>query len=206
MRINKKRIKLIRNWISPDKILSRDLINKQNYEKVTFLFTGWLVRAKGVLDLIESFKRSEILKNSNLIIAGDGHLMNEIKTTIKKYSLLNISLLGWCKPREINKLLLSSNVFVLPTYSEGFPNSILEALAKGLPVISTPVGGIPDSVINFHNGFLFKSGDVDMLQKRMEWFVLNKDNFSKYSYNSLDMAKRNHNYYNNCKKLFNVFS
>jgi len=205
IKINKKKVILVRNWILPDKILSKDLNKKQKKGSLTFLFTGWLVKAKGVLDLIEAFNHSDILRNCHLILAGDGNLMNQIKKDIKKNEIHNISLLGWCKPEKIDKLLLSSDVFVLPSYSEGFPNSLVEALAKGIPVITTPVGGISDSVINYHNGFLIKVGDKEMLRNRMEWFALNKIKLNEFSLNSLAIAKNNHDYYSNCKNLFNIF-
>jgi glycosyltransferase involved in cell wall biosynthesis len=168
------------------------------------LFTGWLVRANGVLDLIEAYKHSDILRNCHLILAGDGDLMNELKNNIEKNRLHNISLLGWCKSEKIDELLLSSDVFVLPTYSEGFPNSILEALAKGLPIISTPVGGIPDSVIDGLNGFLIKSGDVSELKNKMEWCVNNRDLLNNYSKNSIRIAQMNHDFQTNCGKIFDL--
>ena len=63
----------------------------------------------------------------------------------------------------------NSNVFILPSYNEGLPISVLEAMSYGMPVISTRVGDIEDAVIEGENGFLINPGDVESLAERIVW-------------------------------------
>jgi len=121
------------------------------------------------------------------------------------HKLKNVHLLGWCNSYEIDNLLKKSDLFILPTYSEGFPNSILEALNNGLPIISTPVGGISDSVINNKNGFLIKPGNINMIKRSMEWFTYNRKSLLQFSNFSRTIALQNHDLNANCSKLFRIF-
>ena len=67
---------------------------------------------------------------------------------------------------EKNDLLFGSDIYLLPSYAEGLPISLLEAMAAGLPIISTPVGGIPEVIVEGENGFLITPGDyVDLANK-----------------------------------------
>ena len=70
---------------------------------------------------------------------------------------------GWVSGDKKVELLNNTDVFILPSYTEGLPISILEAMSYRLPVISTPVGGIPEVVRDGENGFLIKPGDKDAL-------------------------------------------
>ena len=99
-------------------------------------------------------------------------------------------------------ILMQSDVLVLPSYAEGFPNAIIEALSFGLPIISTNVGGIPDSVVNGWNGYLINPGDRNQLKKTMEKLAENKHLISYFSKNSIETLMKRHSQRINCKKIF----
>ena len=82
--------------------------------------------------------------------------------------------LGWVSGAEKIDVFNIADIFVLPSYNEGLPISILEAMSYGLPILSTTVGGIPEIVENGVNGFLVEPGDKNALLEFLEVLVLNK--------------------------------
>jgi glycosyltransferase involved in cell wall biosynthesis len=127
---------------------------------VNILFLGILGRRKGIYDLLPVFKR--VLPNvleMHLWIGGNG----EIAETTDAIAALGLSdsadLLGWIAGDDKNALLATADVFILPSYNEGLPISLLEAMSYGVPVISTRVGGIPELVRDGIDGYLIEPGD-----------------------------------------------
>jgi len=202
-----RKILVIPNWVSDDKNLVINQLTKKHLKmstKPVFVYLGWLVEQKGIFDLVNAYRDSNILKSCKLVIIGDGHQYEKINNDIKKYHLSNIELKGWCTTTEVKTILKNSDILVLPSYAEGFPNAIIEAFTFGLPVISTNVGGIPDSVKNGWNGFIVKPGDRNQLKDAMEKLVLNKNLIIKFSKNSIKILNKRHSQKENCKKIFNA--
>src|SRR5262249_1919340 len=75
----------------------------------------------------------------------------------------DVRTLGWVSKEEVLKLLNKADVFVFPSYYEGMPNAVLEAMASGVPVVATPVGSLPDLIHSGENGFLTPIKDVPSL-------------------------------------------
>ena len=142
-----------------------------------FLFLGRIGERKGTFDLIKAFALlSEGEKtNSQLIIAGDG----EVEAARNLVESLNIAhqstFPGWIDTEERDRLLAQGNVFVLPSYNEGLPLSMLEAMAWGLPVIVTPVGGISEIINDGENGLLVEPSNVEQLSAAMKSLIANED-------------------------------
>jgi glycosyltransferase involved in cell wall biosynthesis len=84
-------------------------------------------------------------------------------------------LLGWIDSDKRNELLLKADLFILPSYNEALPMALLEAMAWGLPVIVTPVGGIPEVVTADENGLLVTPGDIQQLSSAMQSLITNED-------------------------------
>jgi glycosyltransferase involved in cell wall biosynthesis len=128
------------------------------------LFLGRLGQRKGIHVLLAAMCR---LKSSfpqvELLCGGDGDL-EAIGAELSKLELTNsVKLLGWVTEEDRNRLLESCEIFVLPSYDEGVPMSILEAMSAGLPIVSTPVGGIPEVVRQGVDGLLVPPGDSNAL-------------------------------------------
>lgn len=139
------------------------------YQSGQLLFLGRLGARKGVYDLIQAMV---ILRNRGLFprlyLAGDGEL-EKVMEQIKTLNLQDqISTEGWCDAEKKTALLRATSVLILPSYNEGLPVAILEAMAASKVIISTPVGGIPELVIPQQNGFLVPPGDVDSLADAIE--------------------------------------
>ncbi len=128
---------------------------------IEILFIGSVVRAKGVYDIVEAAKRLSALP-LRWHIAGDGGNFIELKRLVEGDASLKekVYMYGWIGREQKELLFRRCRVIVLPSYREGFPNSLLEAMSWGLVPIATDVGAIPEVVEDGRNGFLIRPGDV----------------------------------------------
>ncbi len=130
---------------------------------------GRLSEQKGHLVLLEAAGRlaAEGLP-FKLILVGDGPLRPQIETTIAQLGLQNhVEITGWASNPEVQQQILASRAMVLPSFAEGLPVVIMEALALSRPVISTYVGGIPELVEPGTCGWLVPPGSVESLTEAM---------------------------------------
>lgn len=103
-------------------------------------------------------------RDFELVLAGDGPLRSKIESMIEKYDLKSqVRITGWISSSEVRDELIKARTMVLPSFAEGLPVVIMEAMALGRPVISTYVAGIPELVIPGENGWLVPAGDIDAL-------------------------------------------
>ncbi len=117
-------------------------------------YFGRFSKEKGFGELIESLKiLGESQVRISVLFVGDGPL-KDLLASISIYDSLNISVIPWCEKETIPYYLTRIKIFVLPSYKEGLPNSVLESMACGTPVLATAVGGIGDVIINGVSGFI----------------------------------------------------
>lgn len=127
----------------------------------TVLFLGRLSKHKGTNELIAAMR--EVVRkvpDAVLELGGDGDLDTY---RILAAGLPNVHFLGWVDDAGRTAALARATVYCLPSWNEGLPMSVLEAMSAGLPVVSTPVGGIPEAVENGVSGLLVQPGDVEGL-------------------------------------------
>lgn len=140
------------------------------------LFSGRLGQRKGVFDLVEAFAR--VIKQvpaARLTCCGDGQV-DEFRQRVETLGLSQqVAVPGWVEADELQRLLAGADLFALPSYDEGLPMSLLEAMAAELAVVSTPVGGIPDLIEDGVNGFMVQPGDIDSLAARLVALLTNPD-------------------------------
>jgi len=140
----------------------------RDYGKGQFLYLGIIQEEKGVFDLIKAF--AQIIKQfprAKLVIAGEGRI-HELLLEAETLGIADaVRCPGWVSGEVKQQLLTCSDALVLPSYAEGLPMVILEAMAAGLPVISSKVGGIPDVVEHGVEGMLMEPGDVSKLAAAM---------------------------------------
>lgn len=131
-------------------------------KKIRFLFLGRIGQRKGAFDLIASFHAIPVEQKQNieLIMAGDGDV-EKARNLVSTLNLTQyITIMDWINEQQRDELLKKVDVFILPSYNEGLPMALLEAMSWGLPVITTPVGGIPDLIIPRQNGLLITPGNL----------------------------------------------
>jgi glycosyltransferase involved in cell wall biosynthesis len=135
----------------------------------TLLFLGHVLRDKGVYDLVRAFaKVANKYPRAKLVLGGIGDLEGVQQLAAQLEISERLSCPGWLEPDRKSAALASSLIFVLPSYAEGMPMALLEAMSWGLPVIATPVGGIPQVVDHEVNGLLVGAGDTDGLAAQIE--------------------------------------
>jgi glycosyltransferase involved in cell wall biosynthesis len=131
---------------------------------------GRLCEAKGQLLLVEATARLRAKGvEIDLVLAGDGPLRGEIEAAIQRQGLENtIRITGWISSDGVRDEILAARALVLPTFAEGLPVVIMEAMALRRPVLSTYVAGIPELVRDGENGWLFPAGSLGDLTAAME--------------------------------------
>jgi glycosyltransferase involved in cell wall biosynthesis len=166
-------------------------INKEiNSEGISILFLARLEKEKGVFETIDACNLL-IQKGFNvrLTIAGGGKAECEVINYINRNNIKSGSLnyIGYVRDHEKFKAFNDHDIYCLPTYyDEGMPTSVLEAMAFGLPVITTSVGGIPDFFKHGKMGYLVPPKNVQAIAQYLEVFLNNEEKisvFGEYNYN-----------------------
>ncbi|WP_149846361.1 glycosyltransferase family 4 protein [Paenibacillus sp. 37] len=149
---------------------------REQQTAVNALFMGRLGERKGVYDLLQSIQQLKALGvTATFNLAGDGEV-EEVKAIVQQYGIEDrVNVLGWINGEQKEKLLREADLLVLPSYHEGLPMAILEAMNCGLPIISTTVGGIPEVITSGHNGLLIEPGDVHGLTSALEYLITDEE-------------------------------
>lgn len=141
---------------------------------VNLTFLGLIGERKGVFDLVEVVRR--LISDGcgiKLFVGGNGEIKKLQKEIVKHNLSQHCSYLGWIGEEQKDQLLSQTDIFVLPSYGEGMPMSILEAMSYGIPIISTTVGGIPEMVLHQKCGILYSPGDIEALTEAIRFLVEN---------------------------------
>src|SRR3989344_3599820 len=166
---------------------------QHQYSKPVIISVGVLRINKGFRYLIESFKEvKEKFNTATLIIIGDGPDKNELETQAKNIG--NIYFLSRQSHDKVIEHLKAADVFVLASIStvgdrEGTPTVIMEAMAAGLPVIATNVGGVADLIENRKNGFIVDQGQAEKLAMAIIELINNPDLIQKMIAQNLEDIK-----------------
>lgn len=146
-------VKTIYNGVNFEKFT---VTKKPTNGKINLLFIGNLIKTKGVFELLQAaltLKASDL--DFELAIVGKGPEQKNINDYIQKNNLGDsVNFIGALAHEQLNNQLAKAHALILPSYREGVPNVIMEALATGTPVIATAVGGIPEVLQNKVNGIL----------------------------------------------------
>jgi glycosyltransferase involved in cell wall biosynthesis len=133
------------------------------------LFVGRLSKVKGVGYLIQAMRLvHQQDPTARLVLVGDGDERKNLEVLISEQNLTDVvTFVGRVSPEQVAEHMADSDVFVLPSLSEGFPGVVLEAMASGLPVVATRVTGMHEIVHEGENGFLVHPGDPGELASRV---------------------------------------
>ncbi len=166
-------------------------VHDKNGEAINLLFLGQIGVRKGLFDLLDVLaqNRTEFKNKVRLTIGGIGEVERLEKTLADHQFNGDVKFAGWVNGTKKAELLNGCDVYVLPSYFEGLPISILEAMSYGKPVISTHVGGIPEIVKPGVNGWLFEPGDKNALGSIIAEAMNDKERLKQYGSNSLSISK-----------------
>lgn len=171
---------------------------KINDDENVIIFVGSLKAVKGIKYLIEAIN---IVKEKNpklrLLLIGDGEEKKELERLVEKLGLKKIiGFVGKINNEEVPKYMIASDVLVMPSLSEGLSVAVLEAMASGLPVVATKVGGLPEIIKDGENGFLVEPKNPKQIAERILYllsddgirkaiFLNNKEKSKNYSWDSI---------------------
>lgn len=193
-------------------ILQNSVFPKKNNtsiidEKIYITTMGVLSKRKGTYDLIKVGERlkGKIDEKFKIVLAGNGEIQ-EVKKIINKLELNDFFIIpGWIsKQEEIETIYRKSILYILPSYNEGMPMSILEAMSYGIPVISTNVGSIP-SIIKEENGFIVNPGDIENIADIIVKLLDDKDKVSLLENNNIEKINKFHNVYNTMEEIYSLY-
>ena len=188
---------VIPNWIdyqTYQKTGTRRIISNTN--EVNILFMGWMQVEKGVNDLFDALLKTQIYDYKvNMYFLGDGNereILKERANQENKNTNLHFYFPGWVHGNEKLEHLSKADIFVLPSYAEGMPNSLMEAMASKVAVISSNVGAVPDLIIDQVNGLLFKPKDTEALSIAIQRLIINKEERDIFASRAAEKIFTNH--------------
>ncbi|HEY4086007.1 MAG TPA: glycosyltransferase family 4 protein [Bryobacteraceae bacterium] len=142
----------------------------------TVLYVGKLESRKGYADLIRSAAEVvRVLPGARFVFAGHGEVKEARELAASLGLDSSIECLGWVSREALPALLNRAAVFCLPSYNEGVPMCLIEAMSYGVPVVMTPVGGIPDLIQSGENGILVTPGDIGGFSRAIIELLKNED-------------------------------
>lgn len=185
---NNKKVLVIYNpcpTIECDKTSESLIVEKKKH----ILYAGTVTPRKGYADLIKAFSKiAKKHKDWSIVFAGNGELQKGQDLAVQ-YGISEQTLfLGWCSGENKDRAFRGASIFCLPSYAEGFPMAVLDAWAYGLPVITTPVGGIPDIADDGNNMLLFQPGDIDKLAECLNIMISDSELRNRMSKESVRLA------------------
>jgi glycosyltransferase involved in cell wall biosynthesis len=190
--VKKERVVKLYNPITSQEFCFKN----KNHSGINVLFLGRLSKRKGTYDLLYCIKTLLNFfteKNVKFFICGDGDIEN-VRSYTRKYRLNHVvSVPGWVTGKDKLSYLSKADIYVLPSYNEQMPMSILEAMGFGLPVISTFVGGIPEMVDSGENGILIAAGDKKALNEALKDLIEDSQKREKMGKKSLSIIKEKFN-------------
>ncbi len=175
---------LLQNFSYEEKQKKSDLS-----KKINILFLARMEKEKGVFELIDAFnKLKEEFSQIELTLAGNGTNFKEISSYISGMS--NIKLLGHIEGEAKAKAFKEADIYALPSYSEGLPVSVLEAMAFGLPIVTTSVGGLK-YFFKEEMGYTTIPKEREDLQEKLKQLIKNQTDINKIGQFNFDYAQKN---------------
>jgi glycosyltransferase involved in cell wall biosynthesis len=154
-------------------------------------YFGRLSEEKGITNLVEAISLVSDQRNDiQFVLGGDGPLKDRISEFIDKNNLgRRIKMWGWIAHEELPKYLNTVRLVIIPSYTEGLPNIMLESMACGAVVLSTPVGAIPDFIKDGETGFLMEDNSPECISKNLIR-VMSRRDLDMISLNAQTMVEK----------------
>ena len=177
-------------------------------DQPSLVCVGRLCEQKGQLLLVEAAARLAAEgREFKLVLVGDGELRQETEALIEHFSLHNqIEITGWATNSQVKEQILAAKAMILPSFAEGLPVVIMEALALSRPVVSTYVAGIPELVEPGVCGYLVPPGSVEALTEAMDKILaLPVSTLEQMGKNGAQRVALNHDITKEAQKLAALF-
>ncbi|MBL8092006.1 MAG: glycosyltransferase family 4 protein [Anaerolineales bacterium] len=154
------------------------------------IFAGRFVTQKNPIAIVRILSQIKHL-DWTCAMLGDGPIFNEVKQEIKKHDMqTRFYLSGWITPQDVIKEFSKSDILFMPSLSEGLPVVGVQALAKGLTIVASDIGGFLDLVDHEKNGYLIKVQNEEVFVERLKNLISNPTQLKKFREASLEKAKQ----------------
>lgn len=172
---SESRSPIVHNWTATEGMLM--IGDSRSFTSITgapsMLFLGWLERGKGILELLEASLSLSKKYEFRLIIAGRGHAEEQARAFVQSHGLEDfVEFAGWVAGEAKEALLAKADILILPSWAEGFPNAIVEAMAAKMAVVVTTVGNVPDLITDRQQALLVPPKDKEALERAIEQLLL----------------------------------
>ncbi len=179
----------------------RDYLQHKDWPQILFL--GWLEEFKGVFELLEAVR---LLRDGEIkfhvVLGGGGAAMSEAMNFVELHALREfVSFAGWVDEVEKVSFLEASQIFVLPSWSEGLPNAMIEAMSAGLACVVTKVGMIPDYAVHGRDALVVEPKDVVGVADALKTLICNRELRGSIAKNGFQLASSNFNLENGAELL-----
>lgn len=180
-------IKVLNNTITPP-VTKRV---KRSTDILNLLYLGVIGQRKGIYDILNALKDNKEMFEGKVVLRIGGNQEEEkLQACINEYGLQGmVKFEGFVSGEKKIECLNWADVYILPSFNEGLPIGILEAMSYRHPIISTPVGGIPEVVKDGVNGIMVKPGNVQEIAKAISAFVGDKKLVEEYGMHSIELVK-----------------
>lgn len=181
-------------------------VNSYNNQSKNITLLAKLDKEKGTYDILDIVKDICRFDNSiKFVFAGYGDL-DKLNNAIQYLGIeSNVNVLGWINAKERNEILKDTLIYLLPSYYEGMPMSILEAMSYGVPVVSTNVGSIPTVIKHGENGFIITPGNKSDLKKYIIELISNAELRKTISKRNYKEVKEKFDVETNIDKLLEIY-
>jgi glycosyltransferase involved in cell wall biosynthesis len=161
-------VTVIRNWTATRELLEVGAGRTSGRQPPRLLFLGWLERDKGVFELLEACRRLAGDRRFMLDFAGAGTAEADARAFVARHGLQErVFFHGWLRGSHLHEALAAADVLVLPSWAEGLPNAMVEAMAAGLAVVVSAVGAIPELIADRRSGMLVQPRNVESLTRAL---------------------------------------
>ncbi|MEZ6035075.1 MAG: glycosyltransferase family 4 protein [Planctomycetaceae bacterium] len=207
--VDSGKIEVVHNWIDVTRFAAdHSSPHRRTDTNVRLIYVGWMHPKKGVQFLIPAIKLlSEIRQNFQLTMCGGGDLYDSLVQQTTALGIQHfIDFRGWVKNEEVNRLLNAADVFVLPSLAEGMPNSLLQAMACGLPVVTTNVSSIPAIVTDRVNGILIEPASPAQICEGLRVLIDSPELRDQMSHTNRQQITANHDISTAWKKMAKILN
>jgi len=187
-----------------------DKFNKLAISKnINLLFLSRIERRKGIYELLQAYTRLINDKDNqytfHLTICGDGSELENNKRVIDREKIANVNVTGFVEGQSKKDAFKNAHIFVFPSYGEGMPNAVLEAMGFGLPVITTPVGGVVDFFIPGKHGSYIEIKNSNDIVNKISTLLFNRNLLLESALNNFALAREKFRSDEVSKRMLSIF-
>jgi glycosyltransferase involved in cell wall biosynthesis len=202
-----ERSPVVENWTATPALLriGEHRFDKSSNEAPIVLFLAWLEEGKGVFDLLEVARQLSSSCSFKLVLAGRGHAEVKVRQFIETHQLAGcVELVGWLDQGAKEQMLARTDILVLPSWTEGFPNAIIEAMAAKVAVIVSAVGAVPSIVRDGEQALVIPPRNIPALRQAMQSLILNSELRQKLAARGHTFSKQRFSQERGAKRLTEI--